>query len=106
MLKLWLRGVFLCVWALGGKMAAQAPAPAAVDPFASLHFLEGTWAANASGQGAVSLGTYSFGRELAGHVLARHGSSSDCKGPADFDCAHRDLLYVYVDGPGHELKAI
>ena len=29
-----------------------------------------------------------------------------CKGSADFDCDHGDLLYVYADVPGQPLKAI
>ena len=50
------------------------------------------WIAGASGAG-----DYSFGLELRDHVLARHSGYSECKGPADFDCAHGDLLYVYAE---------
>ena len=39
-------------------------------------------------------------------MLARHDISSNCKGPSDYDCGHKDLLYVYSDAPGQRLKAI
>jgi hypothetical protein len=85
---------------------AQAPAKSgSADPFAALSFLQGTWDAKASGQGAAASGTYTFRLELGGHVLARHSTSQEaCKGPATFDCEHGDLLYVYPEGSG--LKAI
>jgi hypothetical protein len=51
-------------------------------------------------------GSYTFRKELGGHVLARHSTSSSCKAPTDFDCQHGDLLYVYVEEPGQRLKAI
>lgn len=89
---------------LGAQTRASAPA----DPLQGLQFLQGTWQAQTQGNGsgpAVS-GTYVFRRELGGHVLARHSSSDACKGPADFDCDHHDLLYVYQDSPGQPLKAI
>jgi len=82
-------------------------APAA-DPFKSLSFLEQNWEANTNGYGGVkSSGTYTFRRELGGHILARRSTSEvACKGPADFDCGHGDMLYVYEDAPGQPLKAI
>jgi hypothetical protein len=54
---------------------------------------------------ATSAGTYSFQPELRNHVLARHTRSEACNGPADYDCEHGDLLYVYSEG-GHAYKAI
>lgn len=86
-------------------VVAQSPAS---DPFASLHFLEGTWAANTAGaQGVQASGLYSFSRELGGHVMARHATSDPgCKAPASFDCKHGDLLYIYLDAPGQPLRAI
>jgi len=98
-------------WALGTlsyfPVAAQTPANPAADPFKPLAFLEGTWDANVQNSNVIKLtGRYSFGRELEGHILARHASSDpDCKGPANFDCAHRDLLYIFQDSPGSALKA-
>ena len=89
-------------------LAAQAPSNAAVaDPFQSLSFLEGTWDANVQNNAAIKVaGGYSFGRELGGHVLARHGTNDPkCKAPASFDCAHSDLLYVFQEAPGSPLKA-
>ena len=85
---------------------AQIAASALPDPWKSLAFLEGTWEANAAGSGgAVVLGTYTFRSELKSHVLVRHaGSKSECKGPADFDCNHSDLLYIYEDSPGQSLS--
>jgi len=82
---------------------AQAP-----DPFKALAFLEGTWEAKTPGaNGVTSSGSYEFKPELANHILARHSTTdAGCKGPANFDCAHGDLLYVYTDAPGAPLKAI
>jgi hypothetical protein len=85
---------------------AQTPKSAA-NPLQSLAFLQGTWAAKAQGStGAAANGSYAFRLELGDHVLARHSYTADCKGPADFDCEHGDVLYVYVDSPGQALKAI
>jgi hypothetical protein len=90
--------------------AAQTPAqtPPAPDPFKALSFLEQNWEANTNGYGGVkSTGTYTFRRELGGHILSRRSTSDvACKGPADFDCGHGDMLYVYLDGPAQQLKAI
>jgi len=82
--------------------------PAARDPWQSLRFLLGAWEAKtgAGSAGAAASGTYTFQLELKNHVLARHSSSAGCKGPADFDCEHGDLLYVYQDSAAQPLKAI
>ncbi len=85
-------------------LAAQT-APAA-SPFASLAFLEGPWEVHTAASGPSVTGTYAFRPELKGHILARRGSADTCKGPADFDCDHSDMLYVFVDGPGAPLHAI
>ena len=88
-------------------LGLSAQNPAQNDPWKPLAFLIGTWDASAKGNaGVASIGTYSFRPELGGHILARHSvaKSSSCKGPADFDCDHGDLLYLYPEGPG--LKAI
>ena len=76
------------------------------DPWKTLRFLIGTWDAATKGgnAGASGSGDYSFGFELRDHVLVRHGAYSECKGPADFDCGHGDLLYIYPDTAG--LRAI
>jgi hypothetical protein len=68
----------------------------------------GTWEAKTQAAPAEvsALGSYTFRKELGGHVLARHSSASGCKGPADFDCEHGDLLYVFQDAPGQALQAI
>jgi hypothetical protein len=93
------------LFALPLATAAQAPA---ADPFKALSFLEQNWEANTNGYGGVkSTGTYTFRRELGGHVLARRSTSDvACKGPATFDCEHGDILYVYEEAPGQPLKAI
>lgn len=77
------------------------------DPWVALHFLEGTWEAKTQGTPEVAAsGVYTFQLELNGHVMARHSSSDPgCKGPAEFNCAHGDLLYAYEE-PGQGLKAI
>jgi hypothetical protein len=88
-------------------LSAQIP-PKTEDLWTALRFLEGTWGAKTQGQssGANATGIYTFKKELGGHVLARHTSSATCKGPADFDCEHGDLLYIYQDTPSQPLKAI
>ena len=87
-------------------IAAQAPAASQPGPFKALAFLEGTWQATAQGAATAS-GRYTFQTELGDHILARHSTSDpNCKGPATFDCAHGDLLYVFQEAPGQPLKAI
>jgi len=84
--------------ALCGALFAQDRRPDN-DAWRALRFLIGRWEANTKGgsAGASGAGDYSFGLELRDHVLARHSGYSECKGPADFDCAHGDLLYVYAE---------
>src|SRR5439155_16460365 len=92
-----------------GLYAQNAPAPTPVgDPWKPLQFLMGTWEAKTQGgsAGAASYGTYAFRLELRGQVLARHSTTAGCKGPADFDCEHSDLLYIYRESAGKPLKAI
>ena len=74
----------------------------------ALSFLEGTWdgATKAQASGVHANGTYIFRKEMGGHVLARHTSAAGCKGPADFNCEHSDLLYIYQDTRDQPLKAI
>ena len=97
-------GVLVLAAGLLNGQASQKPG----DAFGALRFMEGTWEAKTAGAGAgpAVAGTYTFREELGGHVLARHSSSDTCKGPADFDCEHGDLLYVYSDAAGLPLKAI
>ncbi len=85
--------------------STPSPAP---DSWGPLQFLVGTWGGTTQGgsAGAAGSGSYSFQPELRNHILARHSSSTGCKGPADFDCDHADLLYVYRDVSGQPYKAI
>jgi hypothetical protein len=78
------------------------------DTWKPLRFLTGTWEAKTTGGSAraTSSGTYTFQLELRDHVLARHSIGADCKGPADFNCEHSDLLYIYQDAPGKPFRAI
>jgi hypothetical protein len=87
---------------------AQTAPPPISDPWSALSFLEGTWDAKTQGgkPGVNAGGAYIFRKELGGHILARHSSYANCKGPADFDCDHGDLLYVFEDATGQSLKAI
>lgn len=89
-------------------LCAQTAPSAGDDPWNALRFLEGTWDAKTQGQtsGVTAAGAYSFKKELGGHILARHSSAAGCKGPADFDCEHGDLLYVFQDALRQPLKAI
>jgi hypothetical protein len=103
-MKLVAGGAMMCA----ALLSAQTLPPAGADPWKALSFLEGTWEARtARGKPDVNAaGTYIFRKELSGHILARHSSSAGCKGPADFDCQHGDLLYVFQDATGQPLKAI
>jgi hypothetical protein len=87
-------------------LPAQQKPPA--DPWQPLRFLIGTWQARTQGgsAGASSTGAYTFQLELRGHVIARHSSGSGCTGPADFNCEHSDLLYLYQDSAAQPVKAI
>jgi hypothetical protein len=83
----------------------QAAAP---DPWQAVRFLEGTWNAKTStgSAGAVAAGTYTFKRDLNGHVLIRTTEAAGCKGPEDFNCNHSDLLTIYQEARGEPLQAI
>jgi len=99
--------ILLLTAALWGQTPAT-PAAAATDNWDSLRFLIGSWEAKTQGgsAGAAGSGTYIFQPELRGHVLARHSTSVGCEGPADFNCEHGDLLYIYREAPGGPTKAI
>lgn len=94
----------LCLRVLG----AQAAAPAADPVWHALGFLEGTWEAKTrqAASGITATGTYTFRKELGGHVLARHSSAAGCRGPVDADCEHADLLYVYQEAKDQPPRAI
>ena len=97
--------VLLCASSLLAQ-TTQSELPGIFKP---LQFLMGTWDAKTQGGSAQasSSGTYSFGFELKDHVLARHtDKNGTCKGPADFNCDHGDLLYIYPEGASRALKAI
>ena len=92
----------LIVLGAAAMLYAQQPSPATPnDPLSSLDFLLGTWSAKtdttASSAGAQGTGTYTFRRDLNGHALVRSSSSDNCKGPANFDCAHHDQLTIFAD---------
>jgi hypothetical protein len=95
-----------CALLLCSLSGAQSPAKP--DPWAGLRFLLGFWQARTVGgtARAETAGAYSFQWEFAGHLLARHSSDASCKGPRDFDCQHRDLLYIYPEGPAGAFQAI
>lgn len=104
MLRLYLVcAIFFCP-----ALLAQTTSNNGSDPFRNLSFLEGTWDANVQNIAAVTeSGRYTFQRELNGHILARHATNdSTCKAPANYDCAHSDLLYVFPDTSAGGLKAI
>jgi hypothetical protein len=101
-----MRAACIAIFLIAATLYAQT-LQAGGDPLQPLAFLEGTWDAKAQGNGgAVANGYYAFRLELGNHVLARHSYEANCKGPADFNCEHGDLLYVYADPPGQALKAI
>src|ERR1700761_8693988 len=82
-------------------LLAQTPSPApAADPLAPLDFLLGTWSAattTAGNAGAQASGTYTFKRDLDGHVLQRTSTAAACTGPQDFNCKHRDEFTIFPD---------
>ena len=97
----------ILVWLCTG-LTAQEPPKKTDDPWRPLSFLIGTWEAKTQGgsASAASSGSYTFQLELRDHILARHSANASCKGPADFNCDHGDLLYIYRDTPEQPLKAI
>ncbi len=103
-----MKRVGLILWLCCLPLPAQMAGVSQADPWKALAFLEGTWEARTQGAGGPTVsGRYTFQRELSGHVLARHSTSDPgCKGPARFDCAHGDLLYVFAEAPGRPLTAI
>jgi len=104
------KSIVILVWSCAASLLAQdaprsTPAPTSWKP---LEFLVGTWEARTTqggSAGAASLGTYSFQLELRDNVLARHSRTAGCQGPADFNCEHGDILYIYQEAP-EQLKAI
>jgi hypothetical protein len=95
----------------GQAAASQTPQgpPDVATRWQTLRFLIGTWQARTAGatpQDVKDFGTYSFRAELNGTVLARHSSQDSCKGPADFDCDHHDLLYIFRDTATAPIHAI
>jgi hypothetical protein len=100
--------ILFCAVGLYAHELFAAESAAAADPWQSLQFLLGTWEAKTEGgsANATGSGTYIFQRELGKHILARYSGSKGCKGPADFNCEHGDLLFVYQDSQRQPLKAI
>ncbi len=98
-------GYLLPLFFLLSLGAQTSPQPA--DSWQPVKFLQGTWQAKTGdGSAAKVTGTYTFAKELKGHVLARHSTVTGCTGPEAFDCEHGDLLYIFEDSPGQPLKAI
>jgi len=97
--------VLMCLYAAGSMAQVASAVP---DEWKPLQFLIGTWEARTSGGSAqaASSGTYSFQFELGNHVIVRQISKGGCKGPADFDCGHNDLLYIYRENSQPTPKAI
>ena len=94
----------LSLLTLALAVSALAQQAAVSDPLAPLDFLLGTWSAKtgaAGSAGAQLTGTYTFRRDLAGHVLSRTSSSDTCKAPQSFDCQHNDQLTIFAD-PGSQ----
>ncbi|HEY2782261.1 MAG TPA: hypothetical protein VGI90_15880 [Steroidobacteraceae bacterium] len=106
MFKIFTVCILLSIPSFGTSNAGAAEGNA--DPWRSLQFLFGTWEARTQGgtANAAGSGTYTFQLELQNHIVARHSGGEACKGPADFNCEHGDLLYVYSDAPGQPYKAI
>ena len=100
----WVAGLMLAL-----PVVAQNAPQQHSDPFQPIAFLMGSWEARTMNNPSVTaVGAYTFQAELNGHVMARHSiaDAARCKGPADFNCEHGDLLYIYADAPGQPLHAI
>ena len=90
----------------GAPSVAYTGTPVALLSLDSIRFLEGTWSAT-SRDGRTSIGSYSFVRELNGHVLARHSMvDPNCDRLKLSVCARRDLFYVFQESAGAPLQAI
>ena len=91
---------------LGASLNAQSTVQSP-DAWTALNFLQGTWQAK-TGEGSTAkvTGSYTFAKELSGHLLARHSTVAGCTGPKAFDCEHGDLLYIFEERPRQPLKAI
>ena len=89
-----IRSLLLIGLLSGTSLCAQS-----TDAWKPLRCLLGTWEAKTQGgsAGAAVAGDYTFRLELKDHVLARHTLTAACKGPAEYDCEHSDLLYIYGD---------
>jgi hypothetical protein len=100
--------VFILLGVSGNYVHGASAAESEADPWKSLRFLMGTWEAKTQGgsANATGSGTYTFKPELRNHILARHSRSEVCKGPADYDCEHGDLFYVYQEASGQPYRAI
>ncbi len=98
--------VLLCALCLNAQSGSTSIA--ASISWKPLEFLIGTWEAKTQGGsvGASSSGTYTFKMDLRDTVLARYSGTAGCKGPADFNCDHVDLLYAYSDATARSYKAI
>ena len=101
--------VCICALMLALSAVAQNTPQPHSDPFQPISFLVGTWEARTINNPSVTaVGAYTFRTELNGHIVARHsiGDTAKCEGPADFNCEHSDMLYIYADAPGQPLHAI
>jgi hypothetical protein len=105
-----MRQLIVTILFLASGLVTDVQAAEQPDGFEGLSFLNGTWSAKVEGssRGAVSTsGAYTFRPELDGHVIARHSSEdAGCSAPADFDCAHGDLLYIFRESGTAAVNAI
>jgi len=93
---------------LAANVTAQGPPRPQTNPLDQLAFLEGTWAAITSGGLAElhSTGTYTFRRDLAGHILIRTSSADTCTANSPHsDCNHHDTLTIFHE-PGTPATAL
>ena len=101
-----LRAQVTAVPAPGASQVTLTGTPVPLLSLDNVRFLEGTWSAM-SRDGRSSLGSYTFVRELNGHVLARQSVADVACDPAKQPaCARKDLFYVYQDSTGAPLQAI
>lgn len=90
----------------GSSQVTTTGTPVPLLSLDAIHFLEGTWTAF-SRDGQTVFGSYSFVRELNGHILARHSAvDPSCTAAEEAACARKDLFYVYQESPGAPLQAI
>jgi hypothetical protein len=98
-----MRSPFLAL-AILSSLGAQAPLPAAADPFAPVTFLVGEWKGEGDGRPGPSTGSATFKFEVGGKVLVRRNQADSASAGGLPAFHHEDLMTVFAEGG--QLKAL